>query len=428
MSQYADYLRSQMRDKYPQSEMAVRDIVNSLNHYKDLKPIADKFMYNDGTSKTLISLTGTIPVVYKNNRYNIPIAIWIQELHPQVSPICYVKPTSSMQVRQGKHVDASGRIYLPYLNEWRMNSHSIIGCIQTMVSIFSQEPPVFSKPTQPSRPPAPYGGAQRPPYPMPGGFTPQGPPTTNYQPNFNNRAPYPMANYPSHPTGPGSTPYPPAVPSPYGMPYPQQPPHPVPTANTTQRHNAPYPPAPVPSRPPPPNKNNDTLDEQTMLASLKSAVNDQLKRRAKAVFTEADQEMSKLKQTELELKSGQEKLDGILAKLNSEIQEVDTATCMLETKNQEIENEIEVLNEKQGSIECDDYVQATTPIYKQVVSSFAEEQAIEDEIYHLGQALHKGVLDTDAFLKHVRNLSRQQFVLRATIQKARKVANLSTNY
>jgi len=425
MAQYADYLRSQMRNKYTQSELAVRDIVNSLTHFKDLKPVADKFMYNDGTSKTLISLTGTIPVVYKNNRYNIPIAIWIQEMHPQVSPICFVKPTSTMQVRQGKHVDASGRIYLPYLNEWRPNTHSTIGCIQTMVSIFSQEPPVFSKPSQPPRPaPAPYGGTQRPPYPMPGGFTPQGPPTTNYQPNFNNRAPYPMPNYPPRPAT--NTPYPPAVP--YGMPYPQQPPQPpVPTSSATQRQNTPYPPAPVPGRPPPPRK-SDTLDEQTMLASLKSAVNDQLKRRAKAVFTEADQEMSKLKQTELELKSGQEKLDGILAKLDSEIQEVEGATSLLERKNQEIENEIEALNEKQGNIECDDYVQATTPIYKQVVTSFAEEQAIEDEIYHLGQALHKGVLDTDAFLKHVRNLSRQQFVLRATIQKARKVANLSTNY
>ena len=421
MAQFADYLRSQMRDKYPQCELAVRDIVNLLNHFKDLKPVADKFMYNDGTSKTLISLTGTIPVSYKNNRYNIPIAMWIQELHPQVSPICFVKPTSTMQVRQGKHVDAGGRIYLPYLNAWKINSHNLIGCVQTMVAIFSQEPPVFSKPSQPPPRPAPYGSAQRPPYPMPG-FTPQGPPTTNYQPNFGNRAPYPNHPMPGYPPRPaGNTPYPPG-PAPYGMPYPSQPHPPVPSTNT---QTTPY---PTPPPRPAPISKSESLDEATMLASLRSAVNDKLKRRARAVFSEADHEMSVLKQTELELKSGQTKLDNILTKLGDEVQEVEAATSMLQQKNDEIQNEIEQLNEKQVNIECDDYVQATTPLYKQVVTSFAEEQAIEDEIYHLGQALHKGVLDVDAFLKHVRNLSRQQFVLRATIQKARKVANLSTSY
>jgi hypothetical protein len=33
----------------------------------------------------------------------------------------------------------------------------------------------------------------------------------------------------------------------------------------------------------------------------------------------------------------------------------------------------------------------------------------------------RGVVDTETFLRHVRNLSRKQFMLRATMQKCRSV-------
>jgi len=31
----------------------------------------------------------------------------------------YVKPTANMQIKPGRHVDTNGRIYLPYLHEWK---------------------------------------------------------------------------------------------------------------------------------------------------------------------------------------------------------------------------------------------------------------------------------------------------------------------
>ena len=51
--------------------------------------------------------------------------------------------------------------------------------------------------------------------------------------------------------------------------------------------------------------------------------------------------------------------------------------------------------------------------------------AIQDAIYYLSEGQRKGVLDCDAFLKKVRELSRKQFVVRATMQKAREKAGLS---
>lgn len=51
--------------------------------------------------------------------YNIPICIYLMDTHPYNPPIIYVKPTSTMQIKPGRHVDAVGRVYLPYLHEWK---------------------------------------------------------------------------------------------------------------------------------------------------------------------------------------------------------------------------------------------------------------------------------------------------------------------
>ena len=52
------------------------------------------------------------------NTYNIPIRLWILDSHPFAPPICFLKPTANMGILVGKHVDAQGRIYLPYLQNW----------------------------------------------------------------------------------------------------------------------------------------------------------------------------------------------------------------------------------------------------------------------------------------------------------------------
>lgn len=60
-----------------------------------------------------------------------------------------------------------------------------------------------------------------------------------------------------------------------------------------------------------------------------------------------------------------------------------------------------------------------------LLNAYAEEAAIEDSIYYIGEALRNEVLDLEAFLKHVRQLSRRQFMLRALMQKCRQKAGLA---
>lgn len=53
------------------------------------------------------------------NKYYIPITIWIMDTHPMNAPLCYVNPTKDMFIKISMYVDHNGRIYLPYLHEWR---------------------------------------------------------------------------------------------------------------------------------------------------------------------------------------------------------------------------------------------------------------------------------------------------------------------
>ena len=53
------------------------------------------------------------------NQYNIPIAIWLTQTHPYHCPIIFVTPTQDMGIQHSQFVDNSGRVFLPYLTEWK---------------------------------------------------------------------------------------------------------------------------------------------------------------------------------------------------------------------------------------------------------------------------------------------------------------------
>lgn len=55
-------------------------------------------------------------------------------------------PTKDMELKpKHLHVDSSGTCYLPYLNGWRAEVSSLLGLIYQLSSIFSLDPPVFSR-------------------------------------------------------------------------------------------------------------------------------------------------------------------------------------------------------------------------------------------------------------------------------------------
>ena len=82
---------------YRNVESCKRDILAALHHYRGLQPKSQKYTFNDGRSRDLICLEGTIPVPYRGASYNIPVSIFVLDTHPNHAPICYVRPTAEMR-------------------------------------------------------------------------------------------------------------------------------------------------------------------------------------------------------------------------------------------------------------------------------------------------------------------------------------------
>ncbi|CAH3167140.1 unnamed protein product [Porites lobata] len=141
-------LRSKLR-KYKNAELCRQDCARALHQYNNLTPDLQKFVHNDGRESELLALDGTLPVSIRGVTYNIPVCVWLQENHPHVPPLVFVKPTSSMAIKPSHHVDTNGKVYLPFLHEWSYPKSDLAALLQVLCCIFSESPPVYSKLAQP---------------------------------------------------------------------------------------------------------------------------------------------------------------------------------------------------------------------------------------------------------------------------------------
>lgn len=387
------------RASYRSSDQAKRDIMGALHHYPGLKPKMEKYNFNDGRSKDLICLEGTIPVPYRGSMYNIPVGIWLVETHPAHAPMCYVRPTADMQIKVSRNVDNNGKIYLPYLHEWDGNNSDILSLIQMCIITFGEQPPVFAR-------------AQPPPAPAPPVLNQAYPP------------PYPTQNasfggFPGYPAQAQAGGYPP-VPTPaYPNPQPPQPPNP------TQA----YPPAyPNPVNPTQQSslQNSGTITQDHLLMSLRSAVEDMVRRKLREEYAMKNVEIQSLTKIRDELQGGQAKLKQALQALDQETLNMEASIRELNQENTKMqETLVQAERMKEATdMKPEDAIITPTPLHRQLLNAHAEEAAVHEAIYYLGEALKHEVIDCDVFLKQVRKMARKQFFLKATMIKCRQKAGL----
>ncbi|XP_072529479.1 tumor susceptibility gene 101 protein [Salminus brasiliensis] len=131
---------------YQHRRKMLTEIMAVMSQYKYLEPVMDRFVFNDGTAKDLLSLVGTVTVLYQGKLYNIPLCLWLDESYPRTAPICYVKPTKEMMIVPSKHVNSNGQILLPYLEEWRHTQCDLHSLIQVIMAVFGETPPLVMRP------------------------------------------------------------------------------------------------------------------------------------------------------------------------------------------------------------------------------------------------------------------------------------------
>lgn len=363
--------------KYKHSEHTKQDILNTLKYFKSLSPKLEKYIFPTGVTKELICLDGTIPVVFRNVSYNIPIGIFISDNHPIEAPICYVRPTRDMTIKTSRNVDGSGRVYLPYLSEWNRNTSDILSTIQVMQILFGQSCPVYQKTKD-------YDSA-------PNSMTmPPALPSNPYYPGVSSNS--------------GTGPNPASV----SMPTPPSPIFPF----STQPQPYPTPDA------------TGTIKEEHIRASLLSAVEDRLKFRLKEKVHQIQDEIEVLKKTSNDLNRGKIQLDEMKTRMANEIAELTEAKRKLQELDDQLQEFIVKYDKEGEDINPDEVYGPTQPLFKQLLEAVAEENAVVDAIYYTGEGLRKGVITLDVFLKNVRELSRRQFMLRALMRACRTKASL----
>lgn len=70
-----------------------------------------------------------------------------------------------------------------------------------------------------------------------------------------------------------------------------------------------------------------------------------------------------------------------------------------------------------GDPPVDELLCSTTIVHNQLIDLIAEDNAIEDTMYHLHRALNAGRIDLERFLRTTRTLAEEQFMKRALIEK-----------
>lgn len=132
------------------SPPVLRSHVSSLKRiFPTLNPTVAEFMFNDGTQANLIKLSGTIPIFFRKNRYNIPVCIWLPKTYPASPPIAYVEALQDMFIKPGHpFVDPSGYVRVPVINTWNPQRSTLIMLCEEMSAKFSQESPIYKRAPQ----------------------------------------------------------------------------------------------------------------------------------------------------------------------------------------------------------------------------------------------------------------------------------------
>ena len=381
------------RCQYKYRDLAKRDILSTLSYFKELNLILDKYIYPNGQAKDLVTLNGTIPVSYKSNRYNIPVQLYLSDTHPYTPPLCYVRPTPDMSVNVSEHVDTNGRINLPCLREWQYPQSDIYVLLNLMTMKFSEQTPLFSKVNRPSNTPQYANQAGSLPYPV------------------DSRPVYPVAGYNPTPYPIASNPY-------YPMPQGQAGPVSYLKSGSNNNLNRPASASYQASSYP-----DDTIKPEHYKMSLISAIQDKARIKYMEIESVKQAEIDSLKRVNQDLQTSEKQLCSFVNEAESEIYNVANLTLEVRHKTAQLNEKIGQMQHRDNAC-IEDAVVTPAPLYRQLMQLFAEELAIQDLVFYLSEGLQNKTISLDSFLKQVRFLSRKQFMLRATMQRARERAAL----
>ncbi|KAH7103820.1 UEV-domain-containing protein [Auriculariales sp. MPI-PUGE-AT-0066] len=163
--------------------------------------------------------------------------------------------------------------------------------------------------------------------------------------------------------------------------------------------------APAPPRPPNPE-----------LMRLHAAVHTRIHAELGTIAAAATSDSERLRMTQEELLQGEPAIRDEMARLEAVRDVCRTVSGRLREVVGQAEANVAELRRK-GDPEVDELVCSTSIVHNQLINLVAEDNAIEDTMYHLHRALNAGRVDLDKFLKTTRALAEEQFTKRVLIDR-----------
>ncbi|KAI3681343.1 hypothetical protein L6452_36135 [Arctium lappa] len=344
----------------------IRQHLLSLSEtYPSLQPKTATFTHNDGRSVNLLQSDGTVPMVFQNVSYNIPVVIWLMETYPRHPPLVYVNPTPDMIIkRQHAFVNPSGLVSIPYLQNWVYPSSNLVDLARNLSHYFGLDPPLYS---------------QRRPNP-------------SFNPPSGSSMVSPSGSISSGSIRPAIPPrsYPP---SPYGA------------AAGSGRVSATEDPGEVYRR-----------NAITKLVENVHTDVEELRKKRQTEMEGMFTAQAVLRQREEELLQGMREMQYEKEALEQQLQMVLMNTDVLEGWVRDNDGKLGGIA---ANVNADDAFEPSDLLSKQMLDCTSSDIAIEDVIYALDKAVQDGSIPFDLYLRNVRLLSREQFFHRATSAKVR---------
>ena len=382
----------------------------SLHSHSQTPGIAP-LVENNGDSSHCLVLQGTIAIVFRGATFNILVDIYLPPGYPIRPPISYVRLADNMYLKDNHpHVGSDGMVYMPYTHEWNPRTHSLIEMVVAMSSVFSADPPVFSRSTPAPPPPPPS-----PPPPPAASSVPDPPPPP---PAYESGAYVSSANSSGGNGGGGG-------------------------GSTTESER--YVQAQIEQI------MAKEAEEANRAAEIARVAAQEEEEHAKQLEAQKAWEEKKKSQTKDEvnkkienylhdfveetrgtlaadwrdqeqLKLTKERIDGELkdmmnlkSELTAQVATVDKKTTEIETWLEESKTAMEV----EPSI--DDVCQPVNKLHSQMLDLSAENAALTDAMYFLDKGMYSGQIDCATHLKQVRKLAKRQFLVRAHLIKINQV-------
>ena len=363
-----------------------------------LIPGIAKLVENDGNTSHCLVMQGTIAIFFRANTYQLLVDIFLPPGYPIRPPVSYIRLTDNMYLKENhEHVGSDGMVYMPYLHEWNPRDHTLIEMVVAMSSIFSADPPVFTRSTPAPAPP--------PPPPPP-------PPPSTSQNNLPPPPAYSDAGFDS--------------------------------SHVTQQQSA---------------ESERFIREhaEAILASEAEEANRVAEAARKAAEAEEERRRQVAAQKEWEEQKTEEIRSQVKEKLRKHLMELSNQTRQhvendwrdqhkLERAKETIAEEIEFLEKSKTSLEqsisiteektteieqwleeskelktnevsVDDLVQPSSKLHAQMLELSAENAALTDALYFLDRGFYMGQMDCTTHLKSVRKLAKRQFLVRAHLIK-----------